>query len=114
VTVHRRGVDTLHICDYSGNNRVVKVTAGGEFMRDIALPEYSLQFGVRYCGVRWRHRRVTFRCSRCDTAGPSDQVLQDTVTGNCGIQRVVSFTADGRRVGQIGLKSGWWYSSFRM
>jgi hypothetical protein len=37
---HRDGVDTLLICDY-GNDRVVEVTAGGEFMRAIALPEYS-------------------------------------------------------------------------
>ncbi len=34
--VHRDGVDTLLICDW-GNNRVVEVTAGGEFVRAIAV-----------------------------------------------------------------------------
>jgi DNA-binding beta-propeller fold protein YncE len=43
--VHRDGVDTLLICDY-GNNRVVEVTARGEFMRAIALPEDSWPYGI--------------------------------------------------------------------
>ncbi len=34
--VHRDGVDTLLICDF-GNNRVMEVTAGGEFMRAIVV-----------------------------------------------------------------------------
>jgi DNA-binding beta-propeller fold protein YncE len=34
--VHRDGVDTLLICDF-GNNRVVEVSARGEFMRAIAV-----------------------------------------------------------------------------
>ncbi len=34
--VHRNDVDTLLICDY-GNNRVVEVTARGEFMRAIVV-----------------------------------------------------------------------------
>jgi hypothetical protein len=34
--VHRDGVDTLLICDY-GSDRVVEVTARGEFMRAIAV-----------------------------------------------------------------------------
>jgi hypothetical protein len=43
--VHRDGVDTLLICDW-GNDRVVEVTARGEFMRVIALPEQSGVWGI--------------------------------------------------------------------
>jgi hypothetical protein len=43
--VRRDGVDTLLICD-CGNDRVVEVTARGEFMRAIALPECSLPYGI--------------------------------------------------------------------
>jgi DNA-binding beta-propeller fold protein YncE len=34
--MHRNDVDTLLICDW-GNNRVVEVTSGGEFMRALAV-----------------------------------------------------------------------------
>ncbi len=43
--VHRDGVDTLLICDW-GNDRVVEVTARGEFLRAIALPEDSHPYGI--------------------------------------------------------------------
>jgi DNA-binding beta-propeller fold protein YncE len=43
--VHRGGVDTLLICDF-GIKRVVEVTARGEFMRAIALPEDSHPWGI--------------------------------------------------------------------
>jgi sugar lactone lactonase YvrE len=43
--VHRDGVNTLLICDY-GNDRVVEVTARGEFLRAIVLPEHSGPWGI--------------------------------------------------------------------
>jgi sugar lactone lactonase YvrE len=43
--VHRDGVDTLLICDRF-NDRVVEVSVRGEFMRAIALPEYSRPWGI--------------------------------------------------------------------
>jgi sugar lactone lactonase YvrE len=43
--VHHNDVDTLLISD-QGNNRVMEVTARGEFMRVIALPEHSCPWSI--------------------------------------------------------------------
>ena len=46
--VHRNGIETLLICD-SGNDRVVEVTAAGEFCRAIAVKKGSYAWGIAYC-----------------------------------------------------------------
>ena len=48
--VHRNGADTLLICD-AGNDRIVEVTATGDFCRVIALRKDSYPFGIAYCGT---------------------------------------------------------------
>jgi hypothetical protein len=47
--VHRDGVDTLLIADWC-NDRVVEVTAGGEFLRAIVMADGSGPYGIAYCG----------------------------------------------------------------
>jgi hypothetical protein len=48
--VHRNGVDTLLISDWA-NDRIVEVTARGDFRRAIKLKKGCMPFGVAYCGT---------------------------------------------------------------
>ena len=48
--VNRNGADTLLISDW-GNDRIVEVTARGDFLRFIAMKAGSQPWGIAYCGV---------------------------------------------------------------
>ena len=47
--VHRNGTDTLLICD-AGNDRIVEISASGDFCRAVAVKTNSFPFGIAYCG----------------------------------------------------------------
>jgi DNA-binding beta-propeller fold protein YncE len=99
--VHRDGIDTLLISD-SGNNRVVEVTARGEFMRAIAvdgclwgIAERDGVIAVSLCAA---HTVVLLQYE-------SGAVRPDVTIGTCGnadgqLWRPwgVAFTADGRYI----------------
>jgi hypothetical protein len=103
--VHRDGVDTLLISDCL-NDRVVEVTAGGEFMRAIALP-----VGSHPCGIAERDGVIAV--SLCGThavvllqyesgAVKSEVTIGSGTEGNADGQLScpvgVAFTTDGRHI----------------
>jgi DNA-binding beta-propeller fold protein YncE len=103
--VRREGVDTLLICDF-GNNRVVEVTAGGVFLRAIALPEFGYPWGIAErdgviaVSLQWNHGVVLLQYESgamkpevaigSGTGGNADGQLQNPMG--------VTFTADGRYI----------------
>jgi hypothetical protein len=101
--VHRDGVDTLLICDW-GNHRVVEVTAGGEFVRAIAVSprpwgvaERDGVIAVSLCGahavILLQYESGTVKPEvtiGSGTAGIADGQLEHP-TG-------VAFTTDGRYI----------------
>jgi sugar lactone lactonase YvrE len=100
--VHHDGVDTLLICDF-GNNRVVEVTAGGVFMRAIAVSRpwgIAERDGVIAVSLCWTHTVVLLQYESgavkpevtigSGTAGNADEEL------SC--PDGISFTADGRYI----------------
>jgi DNA-binding beta-propeller fold protein YncE len=48
--VNRNGADTILISDW-GNDRIVEVTARGDFLRFIAMKGGSRPYGVAYCSI---------------------------------------------------------------
>jgi sugar lactone lactonase YvrE len=103
--VYRDGVDTLLICDW-GNDRVVEVTAGGKFMRVIALPERS-----RPCGIAERDGVIAVSLVRDSTVvllqyetgamKPEATIGSGTgeyADGQLNAPHGVTFTADGRYI----------------
>jgi hypothetical protein len=98
--VHRNDVDTLLICDF-GNNRVVEVTARGEFMRAIAVEGrpwgIAEQDGVIAVSLYYDHTVVLLQYESgavkpevtigSGTAGDAD--------GELHFPRGVTFTTDG-------------------
>jgi DNA-binding beta-propeller fold protein YncE len=101
--VRRDGVDTLLICDW-GNNRVVEVSARGEFMRDIAVEGrlwgIAEQDGVIAVSLYYDHTVVLLQYESgavkpevtigSGTAGDAD--------GQLFYPRGVAFTTDGRYI----------------
>jgi sugar lactone lactonase YvrE len=101
--VRRDGVDTLLICDW-GNNRVVEVSARGEFMRDIAVKGrlwgIAEQDGVIAVSLYYDHTVVLLQYESgavkpevtigSGTAGDAD--------GQLFYPRGVAFTTDGRYI----------------
>jgi DNA-binding beta-propeller fold protein YncE len=103
--VHRDGIDTMLICDY-GNDRVMEVTAGGEFMRAIALPVDS-----RPCGIAerdgviavsmWAADAVVLLQYESGTVKPEVTIGSGTggnADGQLNHPVGVAFTADGRYI----------------
>jgi sugar lactone lactonase YvrE len=98
--VHRDGVDTLLICDF-GNNRVVEVTARGEFMRAIAVNGHpwgiAERDGVIAVSLRWTHTVVLLQYE--SGAVKPEVTIGSGTSGNADGQLSfpsgVTFTADG-------------------
>ncbi len=101
--VRREGVDTLLICDW-GNDRVVEVTARGEFMRAIAvdggpygIAERDGVIAVSLCGAH----AVVLLQYESGTVKPEVTIGSGT-EGNADGQlhnpMGVTFTADGRYI----------------
>jgi hypothetical protein len=94
--VHRNDVDTLLICDY-GNNRVVEVTARGEFMRAIVVDSGPW-------GVVERDGAIAVSLSDAHTVVllqyESGAVKAEVTigSGTAGDAVGVAFTADGRYI----------------
>jgi DNA-binding beta-propeller fold protein YncE len=101
--VHRDGVDTLLVCDW-GNDRVVEVTAGGEFMRAIAVDG-------RPWGIAERDDVIAVSLNCVDAvvllqyesgAVKPEVTIGSGTYGNADGQlhapRGVAFTADGRYI----------------
>ncbi len=103
--VHRNDVDTLLICDW-GNDRVVEVTARGEFLRAIALPVDSRPYGIaERDGViavsLHRNHVVVLLQYGSDTVKPEVTIGSGTrgnADGQLDSPRGVAFTADGRYI----------------
>jgi sugar lactone lactonase YvrE len=100
--VHHNGVDTLLICDW-GNDRVVEVTARGEFMRAIAVSHpwgIAERDGVIAVSLSDAHTVILLQYESgavkpevtigSGTAGNAD--------GQVGAPRGVAFTTDGRHI----------------
>jgi DNA-binding beta-propeller fold protein YncE len=103
--VHRDGVDTLLICDW-GNDRVVEVTARGEFLRAIALPEYSHPYGIAErdgviaVSMYFAHAVVLLQYES-GTMKPEVTIGSGTAgnaDGQVHYPRGVAFTVDGRYI----------------
>ncbi len=103
--MHRNGVDTLLICDW-GNDRVVEVTARGEFMRAIALPERSgpwgiaEQDGVIAVSLHWNHVVVLLQYES-GAVKPQSTIGSGTegnADGKLSCPKGVVFTTDGRDI----------------
>ncbi len=103
--VHRDGVDTLLICDW-GNDRIVEVTARGEILRTIALPEHSGAWGIaERDGViavsLWGAHAVVLLQYESGAVKPEVTIGSGT-GGNADGQLFypygVTFTADGRHI----------------
>jgi sugar lactone lactonase YvrE len=109
--VHRDGVDTLLICDV-GNDRVVEVTARGEFMRVIALPEDSRPYGVAerdgVIAVSLSEADVVVLLQYETGVVKPEMTIGSGTAGNADGElhcpRGVTFTADGRYI----LVADWW------
>jgi sugar lactone lactonase YvrE len=103
--VHCDGVDTLLICDW-GNNRVVEVSARGEFMRAIALPEHSGAWGIAerdgVIAVSLRLKHVVVLLQYETGAVKPEATIGSGTGGNADGQldgpHGVTFTADGRYI----------------
>jgi DNA-binding beta-propeller fold protein YncE len=106
--VHRGGVDTLLICDH-GNDRVVEVTARGEFMRAIALPEYSRPYGIAErdgviavsLGAPCVAHTVVLLQYESGAVKPEVTIGSGTAgnaDGQLDLPMGVAFTADGRHI----------------
>ncbi len=101
--VHRDGVDTLLIADY-GNDRVVEVTARGEFMRAIAVDgrPYGIaeRDGTIAVSLQWNHVVVQLQYES-GAVKPEVAIGSDTA-GDAGGQldypSGVTFTPDGRYI----------------
>jgi DNA-binding beta-propeller fold protein YncE len=100
--VHRDGVDTLLICDF-GNNRVVEVSARGEFMRAIAVSRpwgIAERDGVIAVSLCWTHTVVLLQYE--SGAVKSEVTIGSGIAGNADGQlfypRGVAFTTDGRYI----------------
>jgi hypothetical protein len=106
---HRKGIDTLLICD-CGNSRVVEVSVTGEFLRAIAVAARSWPLGIAYCGIGdviavslFAARAVVLLQYECGTAKPEVTIGSGTGAwgrgdGELGIPKGVTFTADGRYI----------------
>jgi hypothetical protein len=103
--VHRDGVDTLLISD-SCSNRVVEVTARGEFMRAIALPEDSRPWGIAErdgviaVSLQWNNVVVLLQY---ESGAVNPEVAIGSGTGGNADGQLhnpmgVTFTADGRYI----------------
>jgi DNA-binding beta-propeller fold protein YncE len=105
--VHRDGVDTLLIAD-CGNDRVVEVTARGEFMRAIALPGDSYPYGIAYNGtsdviaVTLHFNHVVVLLQYKSGAVKPEVTIGSRTGGNADGQlhypRGVTLTPDGRHI----------------
>jgi sugar lactone lactonase YvrE len=101
--VHRDGVDTLLICDF-GNNRVVEVTARGEFMRAIAVDGHPCDIaerdGVIAVSLLLDHAVVLLQYE--SGAVKPEVTIGSRTGGNADGQlfypRGVAFTTDGRYI----------------
>jgi DNA-binding beta-propeller fold protein YncE len=101
--VHRDGVDTLLICDF-GNNRVMEVTAGGEFMRAIVVGGgpwgIAEQDGVIAVSM-WAAHAVVLLQYESGAAKPEVTIGSGTggnADGQLRHPRGVAFTVDGRYI----------------
>jgi hypothetical protein len=101
--MHRGGVDTLLIADY-GNDRVVEVTAGGEFMRAIAVDGHpwgiAERDGVIAVSLWVAHSVVLLQY---ESGAVKPEVTIGSGTAGHGDRELwhpkgVSFTADGRHI----------------
>ena len=102
--VHRNGVDTLLICDW-GNDRIVEVSAGGEFCRAIAFKKYSRPWGVAYCGTSDVIVVSLSEASAVVLLQYESGAVNVTIGSGCGSgdgqlssPTGVSFTTDGRYI----------------
>jgi hypothetical protein len=101
--VHRDGVDTLLICDF-GNDRVVEVSARGEFMRAIAVEGgpwgIAERDGVIAVSLYYDHTVVLLQY--VSGAVKPEVTIGSGTYGNADGQlhypRGIAFTADGRYI----------------
>jgi sugar lactone lactonase YvrE len=101
--VHRDNVDTLLICDF-GNDRVVEVTARGEFLRAIVVDggPYGIaeRDGVIAVSLNWAHAVVLLQYE--SGAVKPEVTIGSGTSGNADGELYhpagVAFTADGRYI----------------
>jgi DNA-binding beta-propeller fold protein YncE len=101
--VHRDGVNTLLICDW-GNDRVVEVTSGGEFMRAIAVEGrpwgIAERDGAIAVSMPYAHAVVLLQYE--SGAVKAEVTIGSGTAGNADGQlfypRGVAFTTDGRHI----------------
>jgi hypothetical protein len=93
--VHRDGVNALLICD-RGNDRVLEVTAGGEFMRAIALPKRR-----HPCGIAERDGVIVVSLHRTHAV-----VLLSYESGAVKSEVTIGSGAAGNTDGELSLPKG--------